>query len=189
MKIHKIKYLRKLKFYIDSNSKTSRFAKLSTCKKGSNLQFTKLSPSKIKVFYGSNYCPFIPPYTIPVQSRQTHLFVMFLVLNICSVFRYLSCLSIFYTCILHGHLSELFQTCAVLQVFNSLHLLCLLFVQKCFCRVSKPYFVHSIHYTLKTGFSIGSTTSVSTYSLDILCTNIVFLDPVFQALASCPLCP
>ena len=42
MKIRKIKYPRKFKFYIDS--KTSRFAKLSTCKNDSNL---KLSPCKI----------------------------------------------------------------------------------------------------------------------------------------------
>ena len=42
MKIGKIKYLRKFKFYIDSNSKTSRFAKLNTCKNSSNFQFAKL---------------------------------------------------------------------------------------------------------------------------------------------------
>ena len=47
MKIRKIKYLQKFNFYIDSNSKTSRFAKLSTCKIGSNLQFAKLSPQEI----------------------------------------------------------------------------------------------------------------------------------------------
>ena len=35
MKIHKIKYLWKFKFYIDSNSKTSRFVKLGICKNGS----------------------------------------------------------------------------------------------------------------------------------------------------------
>ena len=51
MKIREIKYLRMFKFYIDSNSKASRFAKLSTCKDGSNLQFAKLSPREIKVFY------------------------------------------------------------------------------------------------------------------------------------------
>ena len=51
MKICEIKYPRKFKFYIDSNSKSSRFAKLSTCKKGSNHQFVKLSPREIKVFY------------------------------------------------------------------------------------------------------------------------------------------
>ena len=51
MKIREIKYLRKFKFFIDSNSKASRFAKLSTCKDGSNLQFAKLSPREIKVFY------------------------------------------------------------------------------------------------------------------------------------------
>ena len=51
MKIRKIKYLQKFKCYFDSNSKTSRFAKLSTCKNGSNLQFAKLSPHEIKVFY------------------------------------------------------------------------------------------------------------------------------------------
>ena len=47
MKIREIKYPRKFKFYIDSNSKASRFAKLSTCKDGSNLQFAKLSPREI----------------------------------------------------------------------------------------------------------------------------------------------
>ena len=53
MKIREIKYPRMFKFYIGSNtnSKTSRFAKLSTYKDGSNLQFAKLSPRKIKVFY------------------------------------------------------------------------------------------------------------------------------------------
>ena len=51
MKIREIKYPRKFKFYIDSKSKASRFAKLSTCKDGSNLQFAKLSPREIKVFY------------------------------------------------------------------------------------------------------------------------------------------
>ena len=51
MKIREIKYPRMFKFYIDSNSKASRFAKLSTCKDGSNLQFAKLSPREIKVFY------------------------------------------------------------------------------------------------------------------------------------------
>ena len=51
MKIHKIKYLWKFKFYIDSNSKTSRFAKSSTCQNGSNFQFAKFSPLEIKVFY------------------------------------------------------------------------------------------------------------------------------------------
>ena len=55
MKIREIKYLRKFKFYIDSNSKASRFAKLSTCKDGSNLQFAKLSPHEIKVFYSMLY--------------------------------------------------------------------------------------------------------------------------------------
>ena len=54
MKIHEIKYPRKFEFYIGSNSKTSRFAKLSTCIRGSNLQFAKLSPRKIKVFYSSS---------------------------------------------------------------------------------------------------------------------------------------
>ena len=54
MKIRKIKYPRTFKFYIGSNSKTSRFAKLSTYKDGSNLQFAKLSPRKIKVFYTTN---------------------------------------------------------------------------------------------------------------------------------------
>ena len=51
MKIREIKYPRKFKFYIDSNSKASRFAKLSTYKDGCNLQFAKLSPREIKVFY------------------------------------------------------------------------------------------------------------------------------------------
>ena len=51
MKIREIKYPRTFKFYIGSNSKASRFAKLSTYKDGSNLQFAKLSPRKIKVFY------------------------------------------------------------------------------------------------------------------------------------------
>ena len=51
MKIREIKYPRTFKFYIGSNSKASRFAKLSTYKDGSDLQFAKLSPRKIKVFY------------------------------------------------------------------------------------------------------------------------------------------
>ena len=55
MKIREIKYPRMFKFYIDSNSKASRFAKLSTCKDGSNLQFAKLSPREIKVFYSTMY--------------------------------------------------------------------------------------------------------------------------------------
>ena len=50
MKIRKIKYLQNFKFYIDSNSKSSRFTKLSTCKNGSNFQFAKLSPHEIEVF-------------------------------------------------------------------------------------------------------------------------------------------
>ena len=50
MKIREIKYPQKFKFYIDSNNKASRFAKLSTCKDGSNLHFAKLSPREIKVF-------------------------------------------------------------------------------------------------------------------------------------------
>ena len=50
MKIREIKYPRMFKFYIDSNSKASRFEKLSTCKDGSNLQFAKLSPAKLKCF-------------------------------------------------------------------------------------------------------------------------------------------
>ena len=54
MKIREIKYPRMFKFYIDSNSKASRFVKLSTCKDGSNLQFAKLSPREIKVFYSNN---------------------------------------------------------------------------------------------------------------------------------------
>ena len=33
-----IKYLQKFEFYIDSNNNTSRFAKLGTCKNGSNLR-------------------------------------------------------------------------------------------------------------------------------------------------------
>ena len=53
MKIHKIKYPQKFKCNIDGNSKTYRFAKLSTCKNVSNFQFAKLSPHKIKVFYSS----------------------------------------------------------------------------------------------------------------------------------------
>ena len=56
MKIREIRYPQKFKFYIDSNSKTSRFAKLSTCKKGSNLQFAKLSPCDIKVSYSKLGC-------------------------------------------------------------------------------------------------------------------------------------
>ena len=51
IKILEIKHPRTFKFYINSNSETSRFAKLSTCKIGNNLQFMKLSPCKIKVFY------------------------------------------------------------------------------------------------------------------------------------------
>ena len=47
MKFCKIKYPQKFKFYIDSNSQHSRFAKLITRKDGSNLQFVKLSPHKI----------------------------------------------------------------------------------------------------------------------------------------------
>ena len=53
MKIREIKYQRKFKFYIDGNSKSSRFTNLSTCKNSSNFQFAKLSPRKIKVFYSS----------------------------------------------------------------------------------------------------------------------------------------
>ena len=53
MKIREIKYPRTFKFYIGSNSKASRFAKLSTYKDGSNLQFAKFSPRKIKVFYST----------------------------------------------------------------------------------------------------------------------------------------
>ena len=56
MKIREIKYPRMFKFYIDSNSNASRFAKLSTCKDGSNLQFAKLSPREIKVFYSNLLC-------------------------------------------------------------------------------------------------------------------------------------
>ena len=56
MKIREIKYPRKFKFYIDSNSKASTFAKLSTCKDGSYLQFAKLSPREIKVFYSMPKC-------------------------------------------------------------------------------------------------------------------------------------
>ena len=51
MKIRKIKYLQQFEFYINCNSKTSRFAKVSTCKNDSNFQFAKLSPCKIKAFY------------------------------------------------------------------------------------------------------------------------------------------
>ena len=51
MKIREIKYPQKFKFYIDGNSEASRLAKLSTCKDISNLQFAKLSPCEIKVFY------------------------------------------------------------------------------------------------------------------------------------------
>ena len=51
MKIREIKYLQNFKFYINSNSKSFRFAKLSTCKNGKNFQFAKLSPRKNKVFY------------------------------------------------------------------------------------------------------------------------------------------
>ena len=54
MKICKIiKYLQKFKFYIDSNSKTLRFANFSTCKNGRNFQFAKLGPREIKVFYST----------------------------------------------------------------------------------------------------------------------------------------
>ena len=49
MMICEIKHLRKFKFYIDSNSKTSTFAKLSTCKNCSNFQLAKLNPSEIRV--------------------------------------------------------------------------------------------------------------------------------------------
>ena len=56
MKIREIKYPQKFKFYIDSNSKASRFAKLRTCKDGSNLQFAKLSLREIKVFYSNQVC-------------------------------------------------------------------------------------------------------------------------------------
>ena len=44
IKIRKIRYPWKFKFYINSNSKSSRLAKLSICKNGSNFQFTKLGP-------------------------------------------------------------------------------------------------------------------------------------------------
>ena len=53
MKICKTKYLWKFKFYTDSNSKISRFAKLSTYKNGSNLQLVKWRPRKINVFYST----------------------------------------------------------------------------------------------------------------------------------------
>ena len=68
IKIREIKYPRKFKFYIDSNSKASRFAKLSTCKDGSNLQFAKLSPREIKVFYSNSGIPYTP-YTFRVRIR------------------------------------------------------------------------------------------------------------------------
>ena len=51
MKFREIKNPQKFKFYIDSNNRTSRLAKLSTFKYGSNLQLAKLSPHEIKVFY------------------------------------------------------------------------------------------------------------------------------------------
>ena len=53
MKIREIKYQRTFEFYLDSNSKTSRFAKLSTCKSGSNFQFAKLNSRKITGFYNA----------------------------------------------------------------------------------------------------------------------------------------
>ena len=53
VKIREIKYLQKFKFCIDTNSKTSRFAKLNTSRSGSNFQFAKLSPCEIKVFYST----------------------------------------------------------------------------------------------------------------------------------------
>ena len=55
MKIRKIKYPRRFKFYIASNCKASRFAKLSTSRSGSNFQFMKLSPHEIKVLYSILY--------------------------------------------------------------------------------------------------------------------------------------
>ena len=51
MKICEIKYPQMFKSYIDCISKTSRLAKLSTCKNDRNFQFAKLSPREIKVFY------------------------------------------------------------------------------------------------------------------------------------------
>ena len=55
MKIHEIKYPQMFKSYIDCISKTSRLAKLSTCKNDRSFQFAKLSPREIKVFYSSCY--------------------------------------------------------------------------------------------------------------------------------------
>ena len=51
MKIREIKYPQMFKSYIACISKTSRLAKLSTCKNDRNFQFAKLSPREIKVFY------------------------------------------------------------------------------------------------------------------------------------------
>ena len=53
MKIHEIKYPQMFKSYIDCISKTSRLAKLSTCKNDRSFQFAKLSPREIKVFYSN----------------------------------------------------------------------------------------------------------------------------------------
>ena len=53
MKIREIKYPQMFKSYIDCISKTSRLAKLSTCKNDRNFQFAKLSPCEIKVFYST----------------------------------------------------------------------------------------------------------------------------------------
>ena len=57
MKIREIKYPQMFKSYIDCISKTSRLAKLSTCKNDRNFQFAKLSPRKIKVFYSTSMVP------------------------------------------------------------------------------------------------------------------------------------
>ena len=59
MKIREIKYPQMFKSYIDCISKTSRLAKLSTCKNDRNFQFAKLSPREIKVFYSTLDAPTI----------------------------------------------------------------------------------------------------------------------------------
>ena len=64
MKIREIKYPQMFKSYIDCISKTSRLAKLSTCKNDRNFQFAKLSPREIKVFYSISTASHAPnPFT------------------------------------------------------------------------------------------------------------------------------
>ena len=84
MKIHKIKYSQKFKFCIDSNSKTSRFAKLSTSECGSIFQFAKLSFHEMQVFYSNRWSDGPEPvnfalgqYELQVTGLVDQLFIYF----------------------------------------------------------------------------------------------------------------